>query len=466
MNNEFEYIIVGGGLCGLVLAKELAGRGQDVLVLEKGNYVNKMGTLERTLSFYDKFALAKSVQGIPIYRAFGIGGTSLISCGNAVEFTREEYNRIGIDILSELPAAKLEGHVKTDGLNIGKASAKIMEEANALGYTMGPMPKFSMTEKCASCGNCYLGCRFGTKWTSVNCIKEVHADHLTIVTGFDVDKVIISHGKTIGISGQYGKSRSKRKYFANTVILSAGGIGTPIILQKSGIKSGENLFIDIFNVTYGESKEYKQRNELSMSVVCDKFHVSDGFVLAPFVDNWYGFLGCAEPKDIAKAAKMKGVVGIMTKIADDNIGRVHSDNKIDKKMTQNDTDKLKKGTTIATEILTKCGVEPRTIFVTKPRGAHPGGTAAIGKVVNGNLETEIKNLFVCDASVLPFAPGLPPMLSLVAMTKWFCKNSLLRTNRIHAAYEPVFTISHQTIDKYEEVSAGLKNRTRAKKTQY
>ncbi|WP_295609101.1 GMC oxidoreductase, partial [uncultured Methanobrevibacter sp.] len=68
-------------------------------------------------------------------------------------------------------------------------------------------------------------------------------------------------------------------------------------------------------------------------------------------------------------------------------------------------------------ILEKAGVDPKTIGSTVYRGAHPGGTAPIGKVVDSNLETEMSNLYVCDASVLPISPGKPPILTILALSK-------------------------------------------------
>jgi choline dehydrogenase-like flavoprotein len=38
-------------------------------------------------------------------------------------------------------------------------------------------------------------------------------------------------------------------------------------------------------------------------------------------------------------------------------------------------------------------------------------------VVNTNLETDIKGLFVCDASVFPESTGLPPILTITALAK-------------------------------------------------
>ena len=54
-------------------------------------------------------------------------------------------------------------------------------------------------------------------------------------------------------------------------------------------------------------------------------------------------------------------------------------------------------------------------------GSHPGGTAAIGRVVDKDLQTEIDNLFVCDGSVLPTSAGLPPILTIVALAKRLAK---------------------------------------------
>ena len=36
----------------------------------------------------------------------------------------------------------------------------------------------------------------------------------------------------------------------------------------------------------------------------------------------------------------------------------------------------------------------KTLVATSLKGAHPGGTAAIGDVVDNNFETQIKNLYV------------------------------------------------------------------------
>ena len=111
----------------------------------------------------------------------------------------------------------------------------------------------------------------------------------------------------------------------------------------------------------------------------------------------------------------------MTKIADEPVGRVYPDGTVSKPVTERDRTRLQEGSAIAKEILIKAGADGGSIVVSKPQGGHPGGTAAIGRVVDGELQTEVDGLFVCDGSVLPAPPGAPPVLTIVSLAKWLAK---------------------------------------------
>jgi len=65
--------------------------------------------------------------------------------------------------------------------------------------------------------------------------------------------------------------------------------------------------------------------------------------------------------------------------------------------------------------------KPETIQVARYIGGHSGGTAGIGRVANNRLETEVKGLYVCDASLIPRSPGIPLVLTLVALAKKFAR---------------------------------------------
>jgi choline dehydrogenase-like flavoprotein len=52
-----------------------------------------------------------------------------------------------------------------------------------------------------------------------------------------------------------------------------------------------------------------------------------------------------------------------------------------------------------------------------PAGAHPCASCRIGVVVDTNLETQIQNLYCCDAIVLPESIGKQLVLILSSLSK-------------------------------------------------
>ncbi|MDD5040649.1 MAG: GMC family oxidoreductase N-terminal domain-containing protein [Patescibacteria group bacterium] len=418
---KFDYIIIGAGAAGVVLAKEIAQNNKKVLLVEKGYSFNLFGQVLFAPLYHDNFALLKSRQGIVIHRGYGLGGTTVIGCGNAVTPPDSYYEKIGIDFRAEVAEAKRECFVIDDGIPCGPVSKTILESFRKLGYEMKAMPKFNKTGKCVQCGECILGCKYGHKWTTRDLMDKGFKQTVRVVTGTKAINFSKSKDNLILHCESHGR---KLAYNATKIILSAGGIGTPIILQNSGIEAGSGLFADLFNVTFGYSKKYRQRSELVMATVCDQFHEDKGFILSPYTENIFGYI-IGSPFDmIAKVFSLKSLVGIMTKICDERNGRVYRNGSIDKSPTLCDLKKLQEGSNIARDVLGDMGICGKNIFVSKTRGAHPGGTAAIGEVVDRHLETKEKNVYVCDASILPFAPGMPPTLLLLGLSKWLVRNVL------------------------------------------
>lgn len=260
-----------------------------------------------------------------------------------------------------------------------------------------------------------MGCSCDAKWSALRYLEEAQQRGADVLYRATVESVILNNGKAQGVRGRgaYGPF----ELLSDVVILAAGGLTTPVILHRAGIKNaGENLFIDLFVDTYGVTKGLNQCHEPAMALVDDEFYESNGFILSPFV-NHPRMIRFVEMGLKAFAHPSNRLIGIMTKTTDDPAGRVFSDGSVSKPVTQGDWGRLKEGASISKEILVKAGADERSIVVTKPQGAHPGGTASIGKAVNSNLETEVENLFVCDASVLPRSPGKPPILTLVALAK-------------------------------------------------
>jgi choline dehydrogenase-like flavoprotein len=199
--------------------------------------------------------------------------------------------------------------------------------------------------------------------------------------------------------------------------LSGTYLGTTPILQHSGIaEAGAGLFVDSFIRTYGVTSALNLVHEPTMALLDMEFHAEQGFILSPTVElSRTSRLTTVGPTGFALPTNR--LLAIMTKIRDEAVGQVYPDGSISKPVTDKDREKLQAGARVSREILIKAGADPKSIVDSKVGGAHPGGTAAIGRVVDTSLQTKVEGLFVCDGSVLPVAPGLPPIVTIVALAK-------------------------------------------------
>jgi choline dehydrogenase-like flavoprotein len=423
-NSKYDYLIVGSGAAGATLAKELAQRKKSVLVVEAGKNEKKIGTSRDALRYYDLNRIIplprKSKEGVTIWRTLMAGGSTVVSCGNGVRCLEKELGDFGIDLSQEFIQAEQEMHIAPIAERLlSNGSKAIMLAAKELGYDMKMMPKFIDPKLCRKCGHCTQGCTKGAKWTALGYLEDAIKNGAQTSYETRVKEIMIDNGKAKGI--RCVDREGIREIFADAVILAAGGIGTPIILQNSGIKdAGTGLFVDLYVKVYGvtDNDKLNQVFEPMMPLVNLDFHQTRGFILSPFVSHTrmtkfleFGLRGFTLPD--------KRTLGIMVKTTDEPIGRVYPDGSISKPVTEKDWKRLKEGSSIAREILTKAGA--KSLMVSKVEGGHPGGTAAIGKVVDKNFQTKADGLFVCDASILPMTPGLPPILTIVALAKRLAK---------------------------------------------
>ncbi len=387
-----KTVVVGSGAGGGTVTRELAKKGLQVTLIEKG----PLTEFKEAYKHYDVMNV-----GTEVSRTICVGGTTMVSAGNAVRACSNDFKKLGIDLSHEFD--EIEEELGVDVLpdsHFGEGTTRIMKQAQELGFKVSKMPKFIDPDSCKPCGKCTFGCARNAKWTSAQFVEESKKNGANLMENTPVTDIIVSGGKVKGV-------KSKDQVFpADNVILSAGAIETPRLLQRIGIEAGNNLFVDTFVTVGGVLKGIKFNQEVTMNALI----MLDDIVMAPHFSEilW---------RKLKKfKARKKDILGMMVKIKDESSGRVTADSVI-KNNTANDVALLAQGSAMVGSILSSAGVDPKTLVSTHARGAHPGGTAAIGDVVDKNMETEIQGLYVADASVFPQAPGAPPILTILALAK-------------------------------------------------
>lgn len=418
--HRYDAIVVGSGMGGAIVARELATAGRDVLVVETGIPETHLGTFADAARIYDGTEVTrtpkKSREGTILWRTLMAGGSTVVSCGNAVRCLERELGELGIDLADEMSAMEAEMGVHSLAEDkLSDMGHRIRAGAADLGFTFGLMPKMVDHEACTACGGCVLGCTHGAKWTAEQPLAEAVTHGAEVLYGVEIERALRHNGHVSGVAGH--SSRTAFEARADTVVLAAGGLGTPPILAASGIEgAGSGLFIDMLVNVYGLVDERLRTVEPQMSLVNTEFHDERGFLLAPYI-NYSRGVRMLESGAKAASRSIGHTLGMMVKTSDEPVGRIEADGRVSKPVTSADRRRIDDGVEVATEILVAAGAGRNSIIVTKPQGAHPGGTAAIGTVVDADLQADVEGLFVADGSVLPVAPGLPPMVTIGALAR-------------------------------------------------
>ncbi|MFH1437677.1 MAG: GMC family oxidoreductase N-terminal domain-containing protein [Pseudomonadota bacterium] len=418
---QVDAVIVGSGPGGATVARGLADAGKKVLLLEKGRDLRWIGNHFSALMMADKMGMSFTKEGLNIVRAFVTGGSTIMYCGSAAQppsWLKEKY---GIDLMDYAGRTVKELSLKPlpDEI-VGTGGLRILEAANELGYHFEKMPKFINPAKCRMIcgGTCMLGCPHGAKWTAREYIGDMLRAGGELMTRADVRSVTIEDGTATGLTAHTAQGTLEVR--AKVVVIAAGGIGTPSILKKSGLReAGEGMFVDPLVFVTGVSRHKGTCQGPPMSVGTYEF-IDEGILLSDLIDPWAMWIVMAlrrNPSKILDFFSYRRQLALMVKIGDERKGFITEDGDISKPLTRRDRGRLDRGADLSKKILIKAGCDPRSIMVGPVRGAHPGATARIGEVVDENLETRVKNLFVSDASVLPEALDRPLVLTIISLSK-------------------------------------------------
>ena len=425
-----DVVVAGTGPGGATVARQLARAGKRVLLLEKGRWHKLIGNHFTALMMVDRLGMQWTEEGINVVRAFTAGGSTIMYCGSSADPPAWLKTRYGLDLdpyaaetKKELGVAPLPDDV------IGDAGMRLMGAANTLGYAFEKLPKFIDPEKCRRrCGGtCMLGCPYGAKWTAREYLTDAMEAGAELITRAEVQHVTIEDGVATGVVAS--TPDGPLTVHAETVILAAGGLGTPCILQRSGVdEAGRGIFLDplVFVTGAYDGRGTSQGPPMSVGTYA---MLDEGILLSELIDPWgMWLLMCAvqNPLKLGEFRRYRRQLGLMVKIGDERSGFITMDGRISKPLSDRDRQRLNRGASISRQILLEAGCDPTSIMVGPVRGAHPGATARVGEVVDQNLQTRIENLYVSDASVIPEALDRPVVLTVVSLAKRLAEHLLVQ----------------------------------------
>ena len=437
-------IVIGSGAGGATAAKELQGKF-DVTVLEAGKefrpFPLKLATIERMKKIgllLDERVMSLSFRNLQIRKTpdmvlvngIGLGGTTTICTGNAVRMDKD-LKAIGINLDAEFEEVFREIPVTTvHQKRWHKTTRRLFEICGELGLDPQPMPKMGNYEKCISCGRCTYGCRHGAKWDSRQFLQIARERGAQVLTNCRVERVVIENGHATGVEARHGWTR--QFYPADLIVLAAGGFGTPVILQNSGIPCEPRLFVDPVLCLATKWENALQCKEIEMPFFMQREH----YILSPYFD-YVSFLF-----NKAWRYPAKDTLGIMIKLADSTTGSI-SKQELRKTLTPLDRERLSGAIETGKEILRRFGAKDRDIFLGTINAGHPGGMLPLTEREASSFHSDRlpENLYVADASLLPKSLGNPPILTIIAMAKRISKicqrgKPFSTTNVVGRRYQP------------------------------
>lgn len=253
-----EVCVIGSGPGGGVVAKELAEKGRDVVLLEEGGHVTSAdwdGRPARGLRQMYRGCGTTGTLGNPfISLTLGkcIGGTSTVNSATCFRtpapVLKKWREELGLDAMTEETLApyfdRVEKIVNVTELPwdvLGNNATIVKRGCDALGYTCRPLKH--NVKSCRGCGTCQFGCPENAK-------QSVNVTYIPLADGFGAriyancraERIVVSGGAAVGVEGAVvdpdtGRSLGAVSVKAKIVVVSCGAMITPSFLRWSGLKN-------------------------------------------------------------------------------------------------------------------------------------------------------------------------------------------------------------------------------------
>jgi choline dehydrogenase-like flavoprotein len=252
-----DVVVVGSGPCGAVAAYELASAGHDVILLEEGppftvRDLELDGNLSMTRTMREGGLRTTWGTTMPTMQAIALGGGSLVNSAICVRPPDRVFDRWATRFdLERTDRAHLDPHFDAIGefLGIaptpdsvqGRRNLLFRDACDRLGVASEPISR--NVKGCRGSGECFTGCRSRAKQSmDVSYVPAALRAGARVLTSVQVQEVRRSGHRVTGVAGQVvapfsgGARRGLSHRFrveARAVVLAAGCMATPVLLQHS-----------------------------------------------------------------------------------------------------------------------------------------------------------------------------------------------------------------------------------------
>jgi choline dehydrogenase-like flavoprotein len=254
---QCDVVIVGSGAGGGVAAGELAARGLNVVVLEKGGYYN-----EADFSHYEGETLSRLYDGgglltsddlaIVVLQGSCLGGGTVINYTTSFrtpDGVREEWARehglphfTTAEYTQALDAVSERLGVTTEAQRPSGRDAAMLRGLDALGWHHAPLPRdVRGCPQDEQCGYCGFGCRCGAKQsTLITYLQDAYDQGARVIVDTLVRRVIVESGRAVGVEAVVRYPQGPRPFRlsvrARAVVVAGGSVHSPALLLRSGIE--------------------------------------------------------------------------------------------------------------------------------------------------------------------------------------------------------------------------------------
>lgn len=410
----FDYLIIGSGTAGATLARELSRGGQRVLILERGEHRPLQETVWGIVSILDEAGVADRLKDP---RVFAAGGSTAMYLAVADTPPFEAFHALGIDLSREYESVQRELSLAAlpDAL-LSPQTKRLRDAAVDLGYDW---KKNTMLIDQAMCRGAYS---YEAKWKALSFVDEAVRNGATLKCEARVERVLIENNEAIGVDCRLASSpfRARRaRFYANKIIVAAGSLASPVILQKSGLSSvvSNGYFIDPSIAVIGRVPGLQGTNSFAGTMGAT---LDDGTrLLDANLHKFYFNMGMLQSLRPLRIASYAEHVAIMVKAQDAVGGRLSNDGRYHKELDPQVFDKLRHGVNVARRILIHAGAT--AIFKAPLMTGGAFGTLRIHDDVDAKLQTAIKNLYVCDGSLIPANARVAPTLTLICLANYLAR---------------------------------------------